>query len=274
MSQPTDLPPIPSPLQFDRAEVPEAAASGNGGSQCAFCQTPLTSSYYDINGQMACDWCRSKVEKELRVGPGISGFLKACAAGFGAAVVGAGIYYAVLALSGYEVGLISILVGFLVGRAVRWGARGRGGWRYQSLAVFLTYMAIVSTYIPLMFKEMAEEPDPGQQVAAMAPAAVGATVEGPAAVASPAAEPAGAPGTEPELTVGEVVLGTLGIFALAAALPFLAGFENILGILIIGFGLWEAWRINKRTELAIIGPLTFGVTGATSAAPPAPATPA
>jgi hypothetical protein len=62
-----------------------------------------------------------------------------------------------------------------------------------------------------------------------------------------------------------MIIGVLALFAVAAALPFLAGFENILGLLIIAFGLWEAWKLNKRQELEILGPLTIG------APPPAPA---
>ena len=38
------------------------------------------------------------------------------------------------------------------------------------------------------------------------------------------------------------------------ALPFLAGFENIIGIIIIGIGLWEAWKLNPRMQLEITGP--------------------
>jgi hypothetical protein len=43
-------------------------------------------------------------------------------------------------------------------------------------------------------------------------------------------------------------------FAIALALPFLAGIENLIGILIIGFALWEAWKLNQRQSLPISGP--------------------
>jgi len=45
-------------------------------------------------------------------------------------------------------------------------------------------------------------------------------------------------------------------FVVSYALPFLAGFQNIIGILIIAFGLWEAWKFNKRVDAAITGPYT------------------
>jgi hypothetical protein len=49
-----------------------------------------------------------------------------------------------------------------------------------------------------------------------------------------------------------LVVAIVAVIAIAA--PFLAGFENIIGLVIIGIGLYEAWKLNKRTELAISGP--------------------
>lgn len=251
-------------LQFDRAEYAEG---GDPESfECAFCGAPLRSSYFQLNEKASCEACRYREEQEFQIRPGVPGFLKSLAAGFLAAAVGAGIYYAVLALTGYEVGLISILVGFMVGSAVRWGAKGKGGWAYQTLAIFLTYMAIVSTYIPLMFQELdkeqaagTEREEPVQQAAAGSPAsdpvALTATADGKAAV------------EEEEVTAGQFFLAVGAVLAVAAALPFLAGFENVLGLLIIGFGLWQAWKLNKRATLEISGPFQVGKVPEPSPAP-------
>jgi hypothetical protein len=171
MSEP-DSSPTPSPLQFERAELEEPQGQEARGVQCAFCQTSFLSTYFDINGQTACQICRANAEADFQTRPGLPGFLRALAAGFGAALAGGGIYYAVLALTDYEFSLISILVGFLVGNAVRWGARGKGGWVYQTLAIFLTYMAIVSTYIPIMLKSFSEEEE-SKKAAVSAPAQAG-----------------------------------------------------------------------------------------------------
>ena len=38
------------------------------------------------------------------------------------------------------------------------------------------------------------------------------------------------------------------------ALPFLSGLENLMGLAIIAFGLYEAWKINRATPLAVTGP--------------------
>jgi len=74
--------------------------------------------------------------------------LRGAALGVLAAAVGAGIYYAIAEVTGYEFGLMSIVLGLMVGFAVRRGARARGGWRYQTLAMFLCYAAICATYVP------------------------------------------------------------------------------------------------------------------------------
>ncbi|HWM93746.1 MAG TPA: hypothetical protein VN493_23510 [Thermoanaerobaculia bacterium] len=244
-------------MQFEQADF---GSEGEQKFACSFCKTPLGSSYFHLNDQPACEACRYKVEAEMAIPPGVSGFFKAAMAGAGAAAVGAGIYYAVLALSGYEVGIIAILVGFLVGRAVRWGSKGRGGWAYQTLAVVLTYLAIVGTYIPLIVEEMMKD-----EPAAMEQAATVTTATASSKTAQAEGAPAQGGEEAAEMGVGGVFLGLGALILLAAALPFLAGIENIMGIVIIAIGLYEAWRINKRMILTVDGPFEVG-----KLAPPQP----
>src|ERR1700688_1546541 len=130
-------------LQLDRAEYAE-----NAPERCAVCGQALGGSYYQVVGRICCAACQERIVAALAGRPGAAGFLRAAAAGLGAAAVGSAIFFAVRAATGYQFGLISILVGFLVGKAVHWGCGGRGGWPYQALAVLLTYLAIVSTYVP------------------------------------------------------------------------------------------------------------------------------
>ena len=56
-----------------------------------------------------------------------------------------------------------------------------------------------------------------------------------------------------------------GLIFAAYRLPFLRGFENVIGILIIGFGVYQAWQMNRGIALEIAGPHPL--------APGAPATP-
>ncbi len=111
----------------------------------------------------------------------------------------------------------------------------------------------------------AEEAEPGE-VFEPSPAedsAAGALEEdGQAAVpAVPAAYPA-APAADEELELIVLSGAVFWIFVVAFAFvaPFLAGFENILGILIIGFGLWQAWQLNRKRPFEVSGP--FQVAGA------------
>ena len=178
-------------------------------------------------------------------------------------MLGAGIYYAILAATGYEIGLVAILVGWLVGLAVQKGSNGVGGWAYQTLAVGLTYLAIVSTYVPFIFKS-ATENDSKSTAAAVAPAsadpASGSATDG--VTVRPVA--ATVDSSVHQMTVGRVALGLVALVAIAAVAPFLAGFENILGLVIIGFALYQAWKMNRRMPLAITGPYAVGRTTGTS----------
>jgi len=226
-------------LQFDRAEYESAPR----GLVCAACQQEIAQTYYEANGQTLCERCRYGVADFMSSTPGAEGFFKAAAAGAGAAGAGAIVYYLVLAVTNRIFGLIAILVGHIVGRAVRWGTANRGGWRYQALAIVLTYVAIVSAYAPLLFKGMAEG---GRQRAAQA-----ATASPGAAVPAPQEETPQAP------DAGATVVGFGLIAAVLLASPFLGGCDPI-GWAIIAFGLYEAWRLNRRVSFEISGPFTAG----------------
>ena len=88
---------------------------------------------------------------------GIIPFITAGVFGLGAGVVGAGIYYAVIAIANLEIGIVAILIGYMVGYAVRKGAGGRGGRRFQVLAVALTYASVALAYTPLAFNQAADD---------------------------------------------------------------------------------------------------------------------
>jgi len=196
----------PSALQFEYAEPAGTAAQ----LSCAACHAPLAGVYHKINDKTTCGPCRLAVESETARG----GFAKALAFGAGAAVAGFVVYYAILKVTGYELSLISILVGYMVGRAVSEGSGGRGGKRYQALAVGLTYLSITATYVPMIMGE-----------------ATGEVAES-----------------------GALLLVASELLALAA--PFLVATENPITLLIIGFGLYQAWQTNTRRQLDISGPYT------------------
>jgi hypothetical protein len=75
--------------------------------------------------------------RALRVG-------KAALFGIGGGIAGGAVYTAVLAALNINAALITILIGWLVGKGVHKGSDGRGGRGYQILAVVITYMSIGS----------------------------------------------------------------------------------------------------------------------------------
>ena len=46
----------------------------------------------------------------------------------------------------------------------------------------------------------------------------------------------------------------LAVAGMAYRLPFMYGASNAIGILIIAFGLWQAWRMNQGVALEVTGP--------------------
>jgi hypothetical protein len=237
-SQPNDV-----SLQFDKAEL----GSDGDGLVCELCQLPIADTYYEVSGRTACESCRHEVELARSEGSSTGRLFRAILAGGAGGLLGAGIYYAVLALTGYEIGLVAIVVGLLVGFGVRWGSGGVGGRGYQLLAVAITYVAIVSTYIPFIIE--------GFQEAAQEEAAEGGTPGGAEAVATEEALEAE---TEMEASLGMLVFALGALLLLAMASPFLAGVQNAIGILIIGFALYEAWRVTAYHPLVVEGPFRLG----------------
>ncbi len=139
-----------APLQFD-AMVPAAETGAVASAMpCVLCRKPIAERYYEANGKTVCEQCKQRVDARSAAGGGSVG--KALLFGAGAAAVGAAVYYAVLAMTNLNLGLISVLVGYMVGKAVRKGSVGFGGPRYQAIALVLTYLAIGATYAPFMFE--------------------------------------------------------------------------------------------------------------------------
>jgi hypothetical protein len=235
----------PAGLQFDKVELATTESRA-----CKRCKRVMHDEYFESAGNLLCRPCA----EELGPGGGkASDFLRALAYGGAAAILGTIIWLVVLKMSnGSEYGFIAIIVGLLVGIAVRKGSLGRGGRRYQALAMALTYFSITSSYVPLIVKDLAEH---AQKEAAAAPADQ----------APKAAE------SKEKLGPGQLIFFVVMMFALALAAPLLGGFSNILGIVIIGIALYEAWKINRQVPIA--GPFRIGDAaraGPVALAPPSP----
>lgn len=195
-------------LQFDRADFGDGTRAA---AACVMCKQGIQGPYFEANGQVICATCRGLLAQAHGDDPGMRGVLLAIAAGLGVGAVGGLVYYAVFVLTNYEFALISVAIGFAVGKAVRWASNGRGGLKYQIIAVAITYVSIVGTYTPFIVAGMRE---------------------------------------------GRVDAGPVAIALITLASPFLMGLRNVLGWAIIGFALWEAWKITRRLPLTITGPFT------------------
>lgn len=236
--------PIPNTgdLQFERAEYE------SGGPVCANCKRPASPEYHEFAGKIFCGACRHGIEASLANLRGSGNLMQAFLYGLGAAVLGSLIFYAVSALTGYQFGLIAVVVGWLVGKAVRKGSGGLGGRRYQIMAVLLTYASVASTHVPAITKYFdaqaakAEQSSigSGNQVSSETPA-------------------------RPVLHAGSVSFYAW-VFALALALPLLNAKHDILGLVIIGIALWEAWKFTREVKVQFSGPFAVASSPGASGA--------
>src|SRR5215510_10190097 len=109
-----------SPLQFDTAMPRGGPAGGETVAfACKACHRPITSTYYDVSGDPTCAECRTKIGAILETPTGVAPLVKAGFFGIGAGIAGAIVWYAVLALTGFQAAIIAILIGYMVGYAVR-----------------------------------------------------------------------------------------------------------------------------------------------------------
>jgi hypothetical protein len=201
-------------------------------------------------------------------GAGAHRFGRALLFGSGAAVAGAAIYYAILAATGYSVGIIAILVGYIVGRAVNVGSHGKGGRKYQFLAALLTYFAMSSTYVVEGLRQISEETS--NKSTAGAPNVPGTTgvvamdgvVETPDEKAAPdlsagvgnVAQPTGEKHSSKS---GSLLVGVIAIIILVLLSPILAGFSSPILLLILGFGVYKAWTMNRGINTDVSGPFNL-----------------
>jgi hypothetical protein len=144
-------------LQFDHAEM---TTPESDGPHCASCKRLLNDAYYEINGKIICSSCRQRFEASFRGGSGFARVLKASVFGIVGAILGAAIYFVISRVTGYNIGLVAILVGFIVGGAVRKGTGNRGGLLYQLMAVCLTYISIGMMQLTFFFAGDGQKPDP------------------------------------------------------------------------------------------------------------------
>lgn len=234
-------------LQFDQAIAGSSGASAEKPAvTCAACRAQIETEYFDVNGHSVCGRCRTIAASAAETPRGIVPLATAAAYGLGAGILGAIVYYAVIAIAHLEIGIVAILIGYMVGYAVRAGARGRGALRFQVLAVCLTYGSIALAYTPIAIKEMA----------------AGRKAPGASAASSSDAAAADADLEEAAPSAGRMLLFAAALAGFIAALPILVVVgsfpSGLISALIIFFGMRQAWRMTGPPRMQILGPYRVG----------------
>ena len=226
-------PPSPQDLQFQHAEpIAEATSSEDSVPACVACKQPVGGTYYEAQGHMVCPMCAQRIQAGQQAATPFS-LLRAALYGGGAALGGCALYALVAIVLHAEIGIIAILVGWMVGKAIRHAAYGRGGRPQQILAVALTYFAITTSYIPVILYQYTRNPHRVEQRQAQS-----------------ADAPADA---LPRVSISLV----LYVLALTAAAPFLSltsGISAWISLFILLIGLRYAWQLTARREIPLMGP--------------------
>lgn len=214
-------------LSFDRADVDVALTT------CAGCGASIHDEYYEADSRVVCTACARTIRYGAPGDSALARTARALGLGVVAAFFSGLVWWGIREATGYEIGLIAIAVGLAVGIAVRKGSRAMGGWFYQTMAIALTYASIVGTYVPALMDGI------------MYPDSVEETSE--SAGVPPPTEARGEPAVPAALAFVVACI-------FAPATPFFMGLENIIGLALIAFALWEAWRVNKRAVKSLAGP--------------------
>ena len=225
-------PPSPQDLQFQHAEpIAEASAAEGSAAACVVCKQPVGGSYYQAQGQqVVCPLCAERIRAGLQA-PGIS-LMRAALYGGGAALAGCALYALVAIVLHAEIGLIAILVGWMVGKAIRHASNGHGGRRQQILAVVLTYFAITTSYIPVVLYQNAR---------------VVQTNNAPISSSAPRA-------ARPRLPFAAIALFLLVLTAVGPFVSLTSGVSAWISLFIIFIGLQYAWKLTARREIQLMGP--------------------
>jgi hypothetical protein len=233
-------PPSPQDLQFQHAEpIAEASSSEGSAAVCVVCKQPVVGSYYHAQGQQVlCVLCAERIRAGLQAAPPMS-LMRAALYGGGAALAGCALYAAVAILLHAEIGLIAILVGWMVGKAIRHASNGHGGRRQQILAVLLTYFAITTSYVPVIYYRYHQRSVEQQRRAQ--------TPDAPASNDAPTR-------TRPRMSFGAVALFYLLLTAVAPFLSLTSGVSAWISLFIIYIGLQYAWKLTARREIVLTGP--------------------
>lgn len=185
------------------------------GMACSSCGNSIETTYWHWGGNVICPNCAALVEESQKT-PHQALLLKGALYALGTAFACAIGYATILIVTNYEIGIVAIGVGWAVGTAARKGTGGAGGRAVQVVAVVATYMAICFSLAVQVLYQFYKD---GK---------------------------------------AQSLLGALLIFVLSLGKPFLEvaseGFRGLIGVLILFFGLQQAWKQTGNAEHLLMGP--------------------
>jgi hypothetical protein len=111
--------------QFATAEYP----SGSDAAACKSCGQALGESHYRVNGLLVCAKCTQLIQDQMPKDSHAS-FVRGVSFGVGGAILGFALYVAFAFSTGLTAGIVSLAVGYLVGKAIVMGSKGARGPRY------------------------------------------------------------------------------------------------------------------------------------------------
>lgn len=229
--------------QSDR-EATEATA-GELAARCSLCHAAITGEYFALRGLALCADCAEKLRQHQR---GRGNLRRALLFGFLVTATLALLWFLAASASGRPLSPVAVLAGLVVGLAVHQGSGGRGGLRYQVIAMLLVYVAFVVRFVPPVWSGIADAIK-REQAAAPAPSPPApATDHAPPHAAPPAALPAaGEPSTL--ATLKAYFVFTAIAWGLVLASPFLPGTTSTLALLSLASGMALAVRLNRRPRM-------------------------
>lgn len=273
-------------LDLERV-VPAAGGAAAPGLICSACNKPVVDEYFEVVGKATCRTCKFAIEEAMTGGSRVARVIRASLAGVVAAAIGAYLYHALTKATDREFAIAALVLGAMVGGAVRWGAKRRGGWAYQWMAVLLTYASIGGAHLPEFIDAIqggVSEPA-ASQAASPSPAAGSPSVPEPAAMqagtippASPAASPApanpplaAAPEAEPAAAAtAEKPAADAQAAEPAPDVPPLMKKHPFASLIVIGVvalavaGAWPVFLLASEPGTALLGILItfFGLQAA------------
>ncbi len=198
-------------LQFDKADY------GGAEATCASCAQGLGGAWYLLGAQRVCPACRDQLMATIGAPIGAVGYAKALAAGALAGAACAVAWAVIREVTGVELGIVAIAVGWAVAEAMR-RAAGKGARALQVGGVLIAYVAMMESNLPTLVAQMDLGESTFQQLFGW---------------------------------------GFAGILALGMPLlVWQAGGSAVLWYVIVAIALHRAWTGLTPPRLAFVGPLT------------------